>query len=482
MIDIYKQNISKLQLQHLIKNLTVHLSVYNNPTQKKTVIFFTNKDFSISVPRFYAFTHLKIKKLNESLLQHTMNQSLYFHGQLFNTAKRPQTEAFQTLTQHLKTHHGGIVVMAPGSGKTNLMIAVALHFKLKVMVLVHTTLLLGQWKKRIEDFVKSHSQQPVKVGVIHQNVCVTEECDFVIAMIQSLNARNYPQTHLQCGIVVVDEVHHIAAETFSKVLSKVQYYYSIGLTATPKRSDHLEHIMEYLIGPICFKMKIPKNKSVQVNMITYNLGQQIEIKYKNGTKGLSSMITNLTKDTFRNKLLLDVINLVQIKFPDRKGLLLSARVDHLKQIYRSLDPSLCAIITGNINTELSKAEQRKAKKEQSELKFTKFLTLSTFSMFAEAVDFDGDFIILATPKLNVEQSTGRILRGRDLKYSPVIFDIVDPFSSFNFWRYRRLNFYKERGYEIVYLKDSQIYKESTRTNQLQISTLPNPKRRRGRET
>lgn len=476
MIDILKSILTELQISKTKLALTAQISIFNKPGEYKEIKFYEDYRDFIRVPRFYAALHLSEKKLDESLLECKINPQLRFGGSLFDTTARPQITAFHAIDKHVKQHHGGMVVMAPGSGKTNLFIAVALHFGLKVIVLVHTDFLLSQWKKRIEDFVIS-SGTPVKIGLIQQDVCESVGCDFVLASIQSLHSRDYPSETLRCGLMVVDEVHHIAAATFSKVLGKVKHYYSMGLTATPKRGDHLEHMIEHLVGACCFKMEVPKNDKVQVNMITYSLGQQREIKYKNGTTGLSSMVTNLTKDALRNKLLADIIKLLYMKFPTRKGLLLSARVDHLKQIYRRLDPSMCAIITGNVHTEMTKKERALAKKQREELKFTKFITLSTFKMFSEAVDFDGDFVVLATPKVNIEQSTGRILRGRDLTHSPVIFDVVDPFSSFDVWRWSRFNFYKKRGYEIVCLKEFQIYNEFKRTNP-NLQKSHDPKRKR----
>jgi superfamily II DNA or RNA helicase len=476
MIDVLKTTLTATQINKMKLALTAKLPIFNKPGKYTEVKFYEDKGDVIRMPRFYASSNVNQKNLDENLLECRLNPDLRFKGNLLDTKSRPQITAFHALEKHLKQHQGGMVVMAPGSGKTNLFIAVALHFGLKVMVIVHTDFLLSQWKKRIEDFVTS-SGAPVKIGMIQQDVCETEGCDFVLASIQSLHSRDYDPESLRCGMMVVDEVHHIAAATFSKVLGKVKHYYSVGLTATLKRGDHLEYVIEYLVGSCCFQMKIPKNDKVQVNMITYSLGPQKEIVYDNGTTGLSSMVTILTKDTLRNKLIEDIINLLYLKFPTRKGLLLSERVDHLKQIYRKLDPSMCAVITGNIHTEMTKKERAQEKKKREELKFTKFLTLSTYKMFSEAVDFDGDFVILATPKVSIEQSTGRILRGRDLKHNPVIFDLVDPFSSFDIWRWTRFNFYKKRGYEIICLKELQIYNEIKQTNLNQQKTR-DPKRTR----
>jgi superfamily II DNA or RNA helicase len=58
-------------------------------------------------------------------------------------------------------------------------------------------------------------------------------------------------------------------------------------------------------------------------------------------------------------------------------------------------------------------------------------------------------VLLATPKSNIEQSVGRILRLRpeERKVQPIIFDVLDSAFSecFGQWN-RRRKFYKECGY------------------------------------
>ena len=439
--------------------LTFQIKEFTSPDAFRSVTFYEQQAGHLLVPRFY-LELAKNYEPPEQLLLLKQNPLLNFNGQLEDTTVRPQVAAFRATVSQLRATKGALLVLPPGTGKTNLAIAICMELRLKVLVLVHTDFLLSQWQKRIQDFVAG----PVKIGIIQQDRCEWSECDFVLASLQSVHSRHYAPEALECGLLVVDEAHHIAASTFSKVLRKVSFYYCIGLTATPKRGDGLSPMIEYLLGPRCFEMAVPKNAKVQVNLITYSLGRQKEIKYANGTVGLSTMVTMLTKDRLRNRLLTETVQLLHRKFPNRKGLLLSDRVEHLRELYKSLDPAIAAIITGGVHTELTKKERTKLKREREEIKFTKFLTLSTYKMFAEAVDFDGDFLIYATPKVNIEQSAGRILRGRTRQHDPVIFDIVDPFSAFDVWRWCRFNFYKKRGYEIVQLQENQVLTEAKKTN------------------
>ena len=65
---------------------------------------------------------------------------------------------------------------------------------------------------------------------------------------------------------------------------------------------------------------------------------------------------------------------------------------------------------------------------------TKDVILGTFSMASEGFDckYPLDTIILASPKTNIEQSIGRILRQdkKDRKFVPLVVDMVDNFSLF----------------------------------------------------
>ena len=57
-------------------------------------------------------------------------------------------------------------------------------------------------------------------------------------------------------------------------------------------------------------------------------------------------------------------------------------------------------------------------------------------------------LILATPKSDVQQAVGRILRQKN-KNDPIVIDIVDPFSIFKGQYIKRKRFYKSCNFEII---------------------------------
>ena len=61
-----------------------------------------------------------------------------------------------------------------------------------------------------------------------------------------------------------------------------------------------------------------------------------------------------------------------------------------------------------------------------------------------------DTIILASPKSNIEQAVGRILRqeAKDRVFVPLVIDIMDSFSTFSGQCFKRIKFYQKNNYNI----------------------------------
>jgi superfamily II DNA or RNA helicase len=90
------------------------------------------------------------------------------------------------------------------------------------------------------------------------------------------------------------------------------------------------------------------------------------------------------------------------------------------------------------------------------------VVIATYAMAAEALDIKTlTTLIMATPKTDIEQSVGRILREKHS--NPIVVDIVDSHDTFkNQWR-KRKTFYKKENYKIIYTT-SPKYNSDTSTS------------------
>jgi superfamily II DNA or RNA helicase len=92
------------------------------------------------------------------------------------------------------------------------------------------------------------------------------------------------------------------------------------------------------------------------------------------------------------------------------------------------------------------------------------IILATYQMAAEGYDNPAlDTLILASPKCNVEQGVGRILRRKN-ENAALVIDINDCISIFNNWNRKRQLFYKSKKFNVLFkteqvTEDTNVFKE-----------------------
>ena len=108
---------------------------------------------------------------------------------------------------------------------------------------------------------------------------------------------------------------------------------------------------------------------------------------------------------------------------------------------------------------MSESELKKSEKKQ--------VVLATFSMAQEGLDIaslNAEFLI--TPKTDITQCVGRILRAKHSLYSPVIYDFVDVHDVFKRQWAKRRAFYKKNNYVIVHMNNKQVNSRCNNKNVL----------------
>lgn len=144
-----------------------------------------------------------------------------------------QQELFESIFSGWAGGDRRLLVQLPtGGGKTVLFGAVSRKFTSRgdgVLVLVHRLELLLQAKDKLEAIT---SQQ---AGLIKAGYPANPNNLIQIASVQSLirRAGNWPKA----ALVIVDEAHHSAANSYTKILEHYSGSYVLGVTATPARPD-----------------------------------------------------------------------------------------------------------------------------------------------------------------------------------------------------------------------------------------------------
>jgi len=240
-----------------------------------------------------------------------------------------------------------------------------------------------------------------------------------------------------CG---ASEVHHVSAPTFSQALLRVNAPVKIGLSATPIRKDGLTRVIEYFLGPIFFKIERENQAQVRVETIVYEGAGYKEAPptTRFGKVSLPNVINSVCEDGDRTTLIVQRVK--ELAAVGRRIIVLTDRREHCRELVE-------AIQSTGVSAGLYVGGMKPAALTESE---ACTVIVGTFSLANEGLDIPHlDTIVLASPKSDVVQATGRILReGFAKKHPPLIVDLHDKWACLTGQYYKRRRFYKEAGFHL----------------------------------
>jgi len=391
---------------------------------------------------------------------------------LLRFGRTVRLETDLTVVRSYKSEYCGFCIdgnrrflLGDGTVTHNTVMALDIACKLnaKTLVVVHQEHLLNQWCERIKQFTNA------RIGFIQRDTVDVDDKDIVIGMLQSIAMRNYPIEIFQnFNLVIVDECHHVAAEVFSRALPKIVTPYVIGLSATPRRKDGLTKVFKWYLGDIVYECKRDADDSVVVKIYDYEsedpkYTKQKKIWVKGKTQiNLSGMITQIAKHQHRTEFI--VKKLEPYLVDDRYCLILTERKEHMVHLHDALLPILKSRGEKTIGYYCGGM-----KKKELEASLECDVIVATYHMAAEAFDCAKlNTLVLATPKTDIEQSVGRILRRNHESTPPVILDIRDkPHASFVRQCTKRQTYYRKCGYD-VFENDVRKHKKKLGSNKLPV--------------
>lgn len=427
-----------VDLEKLSKDLVIVDTRDSAFVTRNNMVCFQELKSNFIVPKAYGIDFIKRNNLPfEDINPEGEKVNISFKGELREAQKPVVAEAMIALQET----EGAVLNLFCGFGKTTCANMISCQLSLKTLVLVHTSALADQWKDRIEHFVENSS-----VGMIRQSTFDVEGRTHVVGLMQSISKRNYGEKAFDSfGLMIIDECHHVCAEQLSKCIRLAGTKYRLGLSATPFRKDGFHPFLWFSIGNIA--KSIERNSDSQELLVEAVLvasgPSTVHTTRRAGGKqsvNMSRMVSDLCEDESRGRTQ-SLAKCIKNKFIEgRHVIVLSDRRGHLilmAETLRSLGVTDIGFMVGGQKSDVTK------KAEANRVIF------ATYSFTSEGVDIPSlDTAIFATPRSDVVQTTGRILRSHEFKKTPLVVDFVDaPFVFRNQFK-KRKSYYNTLGGEI----------------------------------
>lgn len=379
-------------------------SNWDTPRYIETVNF---EDNFLIIPRGY-FSRLLWILQRENIEYERDDQRfsfpISFINHLYGVELRPYQ---QTCVESAIHREQGIIVAPTGSGKSLIGLEILRKRGQKSLIIVHRSDLAKQWISLIKE------RLGIDAGLIGSGDWKIGD-EITVALIQTLASREKELPELPFGLVLVDECHHVPAQSFFQALSLIDARFRYGLSATPTRADGLEKLIYYGIGPAIEKIdrseveEIGATVPAQVKLVPTGFSPSACFSWMD-------YASELCGNPERNLLLLDLITK-----QNRPTLVLVDRVGHAENLSEMLQRRGIEHILahGKVNRDGLLERMRRAS-----------LTIGTSNLLGEGLDVSGwEVLILGSPissETKLLQAIGRVVRAAPDKTEATIYDLRD---------------------------------------------------------
>ena len=242
--------------------------------------------------------------------------------------------------------------------------------------------------------------------------------------------------------MIVDEVHHLGAEVFSRAFYKVVTKYALGLSATIKRKDGLTKVIKWFLGDVVCKIERKGEDNVLVKVINYETTDEefnnVLLNFR-GQVNYTGMIKKLCEFNRRSEFILKIVSDLLKENSNQQIMILG----HQKKLLQYLHDAIRHRTIATVGYYVGGMKEKDLKISEG-----KKVIIATYAMAEEGLDIKTlTTLIMATPKVDVRQSVGRILRQKHKQ--AIVVDIVDPHMLFQRHFGKRRTFYKKSKFKVM---------------------------------
>lgn len=259
----------------------------------------------------------------------------------FTGTLRPEQ---QTAADALLPHDTGTLSATTAFGKTVLAAHLIASRKTNTLILVHRKQLLEQWVDRLATFLDIPAKFIGRLGGGRRKL--TGNID--VALIQSLVRKGVVNDAVaDYGHLVIDECHHLSAQSFELVARRAKAKFVLGLSATVTRKDGHHPIITMQCGPI--RHRVDAKQQAEARPFSHHV-----IVRPTGFRTLTESNTDariayqtICQEIYtcapRNHLIRD--DVLAAVNEGRSPLILTERTEHIQILADLLQPHITHLIT-----------------------------------------------------------------------------------------------------------------------------------------
>jgi superfamily II DNA or RNA helicase len=202
--SIYKVCLNDSIIDFIKNELTVKPVIINSLVEAKPIPVYQESDKKIYVPRYWGINMFGYPKMLK--IQYGDSIYLKFNGVLRDYQLTVLNEYLKAINfgiedKNNKGDGSALIELWTGAGKTVLGLKIIEVLCKKTIIFVHKSFLKDQWIERIIQYLPN-----AKIGLIQGQIVDIENKDIVLAMIQSVSMKSYPDTLFDSfGLSIYDE-------------------------------------------------------------------------------------------------------------------------------------------------------------------------------------------------------------------------------------------------------------------------------------
>lgn len=348
-----------------------------------------------------------------------------------------QNENKEQIYKSWNDNRAVMLQMPTGTGKTRLFVSVLkdLHKyaaeskkQIRVLILVHRVELIDQISEELG------VRYGLAHGFIHSKDRERRKFPFQIASVQTLNRRLDNWKDYGFDFIIVDEAHHVLAESYRKIINTFPNAKILGVTATPYRLSGVGFRPEFDKLIVSDSIQEFINKGYLCNYEYYSISPfsyvQNEINNIQGTDASGDFAnTEMQRVCDQDKIRAQIVETYLNYAKGKKGIVYTINKTHNKHLCEAFCEKGLKAVAIDSDTDIEERERM-----IEDFKQNKIDIICNVDIFSEGFDCpDIEFVQLARPTKSLSlylQQVGRGLRISANKEKTIFLDNVGLYNRF----------------------------------------------------